>query len=179
MDEFARSYPLLYGAMAALIGFFVNHFIANSLQTRRLLKEHKAQLLKELMATRFSSSLDQKAAEAINFIPVLFANEEKVRERYAIYHSAIINGFSSRDISNKFNSLIIEMAKNIGINLDHIDLMRDPIFSHDLSMKNKQFEIDNYEMEKKYKEHLVMLNSKKNINENQEHKNAQCKICNL
>jgi hypothetical protein len=108
-------------------GGLISPLLANNLNKKRILGEQKSQILKDLMATRFNSPNDQRAAEAINFIPVLFAMEKNVLTAYANYHSATLN--NSSDLANRFNELIVEIAKNIGINLHPADLMKTPIFS--------------------------------------------------
>jgi hypothetical protein len=122
-----NEFKILVPVFAALIGALIGAWINNGLQTKRIRKEQKAQLLKDLMATRFDSQNDQRAAEAVNFIPVLFAGCQKVLDSHADFHSAVINHQNDRAVC--FNNLVVAIAKNIEIDLHPVDLMRTPLFS--------------------------------------------------
>jgi hypothetical protein len=118
---------LLSGAVGALFGAFITVFLTDSLQRKRILKEQKAEILRSLMATRFMSGNDQLAAEAINYIPVLFAEDKNIMEAYTNFHLASIS--NRENVSLTFTELVASIAKELGINIRSTDLMRTPILS--------------------------------------------------
>ncbi len=129
----------LSAIFGALVSIIANVAFSNYMQGRRVIKEQKIQILRDLMATRFNSPLDQKAAESINFIPVLFMGKEKVIKAYEDYCHFIY----TNSCGHKFNTLVAEIAKDVGITFKPTGLMLPPIYS-------KKLELEQYEFNKKY-----------------------------
>jgi hypothetical protein len=98
----------LLGAIVGSVLTFVLGQIAGSRQEKR---QQRLRLLGALMAGR-GKIFSPEVAEAVNLIPIVFHDNEKVRRAYQHFCATI--GIPHADFVKRYVELIIEVSKSLG-----------------------------------------------------------------
>jgi hypothetical protein len=118
---------VIAGILGVLISAVIQPLWAGKIAGKRKIREQKLDVLKDLTATKFTLFSDKKAAEAINYIPLLFVKDKKVLDAYVHYHEIYLTSPLNEALGLRFNNLIVEIARNVGITIHPIDLQRRPV----------------------------------------------------